>query len=90
MVNKREFFAHMSELYNEEYNDDDTYRTLKKILKVKDEDKLQELRNITNLNQKQRLAYRHSLAANGKELTPNQVDQYISMIEYALSHKETE
>jgi len=90
MVNKKEFFAYMSEIYDEDYRNDDTYRTLKKILKVKDEDKLQELRNITVLDKEQRLAYRHTLAANGKELTPTQVDQYITMIEYALSHKETE
>lgn len=90
MVNKREFFAYMSEIYDEDYRDDDTYRTLKKILKVKDEEKLQELKIITTYDRKQRLAYRYSLAANGKELTPTQVDQYISMIEYALSYKESE
>jgi hypothetical protein len=90
MVNKREFFAYMSEIYDEDYKDNDTYRTLKKILKVQDEEKIQEFKNITNLNKKQRLAYRHALAANGKELTPHQVDQYISMIEYALSLKESE
>lgn len=90
MVNKKQFFAHMSELYDEDFSNDDTYRTLRKILKVKDEEKLQELKNITSLDKKQRLAYRYALAANGKELTPHQVDQYISMIEYALSHKEAE
>jgi hypothetical protein len=90
MVNKREFFAYMSGIYDEDYRDDDTYRTLKKILKLQDEEKLQELKIITTYDKKQRLAYRHSLAAIGKELTPTQVDQYISMVEYALSYKESE
>lgn len=90
MVNKREFFAHMSEIYDEEFKDDDTYRTLKKIMRVKDDDKLKELKDITGMNKKERLAYRYAMAANGKELTPRQVDQYITMIEYALSHMEIE
>lgn len=90
MINKRDFFAHMSEVYEEDYNDNDTYKTLKSIIKVKDDEKLKELRNITNLNTKERLAYRHAMAANGKELTPRQVDQYITMIEYALSNMEAE
>lgn len=90
MINKRDFFAHMSEIYEESYNDDDVYRTLKKIMKVTDEEKLKELKNITQMSVKERLAYRYAMAANGKELTPKQVDQYISMIEYALSHMEIE
>lgn len=90
MVNKRDFFAHMSEVYEEDYKDDDTYKTLRRIIKLKDDEKLKELKNITNLNKKERLAYRHAMAANGKELTPRQVDQYITMIEYALSNMEAE
>lgn len=91
MINKKDFFQYMSELYEEDYKDNDTYRTLKKILKVTNEEELDDLKDITQLNPgKERLAYRHSLAANGKELTPRQLDQYISMIEYALEHMETE
>jgi hypothetical protein len=90
MVNKREFFAHMSEVYEEDYKDDDTYKTLRRIIRVKDDEKLQELKNITTMNKRERLAYRHAMAANGKELTPRQVDQYITMIEYALSNMEAE
>jgi hypothetical protein len=86
MVTKKDFFQYMSYLYEENYKDTDTYSTLKKILKVKDPDQLKELSDIITMNGKQRLAYRHALAANGKELTPLQVDKYISMIEYALSN----
>lgn len=80
----------MSEVYGEDYNNNDTYKTLKQIIRVKDEEKLLELKSITNYNKKQRLAYRHAMAANGKELTPRQVDQYITMIEYALSNMEVD
>lgn len=89
MVTKRDFFQYMSYMYEEDYKDNDTYNTLKKIMKIKDQDQLKELSDLITMTGKQRLAYRHSLAANGKELTPLQVDQYISMIEYALSNMDT-
>jgi hypothetical protein len=88
MITKRDFFQYMSYMYNEDYKDNDTYNTLKKIMKIKDQDQLKELSNLIIMNGKERLAYRMALASNGKELTPVQVDQYISMIEYALSHME--
>lgn len=86
MVNKREFFQYMSELYDEDYRDDDTYKVLKSILKIKDKNYISELKDLTVMNKRERLAYRHALAANGKELTPRQVDQYLSMVDFALSH----
>ena len=89
MVTKRDFFQYMSYMYEEDYKDNDTYNTLKKIMKIKDQEQLKELSDLITMTGKQRLAYRHALAANGKELTPLQVDQYISMIEYALSNMDT-
>lgn len=86
MVNKQDFFAHMSALYDEDYNDNDVYRILKSIIKLKDDNKLNELKDLVHMSKRERLAYRYAMAANGKELTPRQVDQYISMIEYAISH----
>lgn len=86
MVTKKDFFQYMSSLYDEDYNDDDAYKTLKSILKVKDHDSIKELEHVTQLNKKERLQYRFALAANGKELTPRQVDQYISVVQYALSN----
>jgi hypothetical protein len=86
MVNKREFFEYMSTLYDEDYKDDDTYKTMKSIIKIKDKNYINELKDLTTMTKRERLAYRHALAANGKELTPRQVDQYISMVDYALTH----
>lgn len=84
MVNKQEFFNYMSILYEEDYNDVDVYRTMKKILKIKDIDHIKDLQNLIDMDKPTRLKYRMTLANNGKELTPRQLDQYLSMIEYAL------
>lgn len=78
----------MSELYDEEYNDIDSYKVLKSIIKTKDSNRIEELKNLVLMDHKERLLYRHSLASNGKEFTPKQVDQYISIVEYALSNLE--
>jgi hypothetical protein len=88
MVTKKEFFTHMSELYDEDYNDQELYKTFKSIMKIKDRGQIRELQDLTKMNPKQRLLYRYALATNGKELTPRQVDQYISAIEFALSNME--
>lgn len=88
MINKKDFFAYMSELYDEEYNDIDSYKVLKSIIKTKDSNRIEELKNLVLMDHKERLLYRHSLASNGKEFTPKQVDQYISIVEYALSNLE--
>jgi hypothetical protein len=88
MVNKKDFFDYMSAVYNEEYSNIDTYRTLKKIIKLKDESQIDELKSLVLMNNRQRLLYRHAMAANGKELTPRQLDQYLTMIEYALTNME--
>jgi hypothetical protein len=84
MVTKKEFFTYMSSMYNEDFDDDDIYKTFKSIVKLKDRDQIKQLKDLTLMNKQERLLYRHSLAANGKEFTPRQVDQYISMVELAL------
>jgi hypothetical protein len=88
MVTKKEFFTHMSELYDEDYNNQELYKTFKSIVKVKDKDQIRELQELIGMDTKRRLLYRHALATNGKELTPRQVDQYISAIEFAISNME--
>lgn len=88
MITKKEFFLYMSELYEEPYTDSEAYRAYKEIINCTDQSKLRELRPLPKMKTKERLAYRHALAANGKELTPRQLDQYLSMIELALSNIE--
>ena len=88
MVNKQDFFTYMSMLYEEDYKDSDAYKTLKQVLRIKDKAQLQDLKELLDMDKSKRLLYRHALAANGKELTPKQLDQYLSMIEYALRNME--
>ena len=88
MVTKKEFFSYMSAMYNEDYKDEELYKAFKSIIKLDNKSQIKELRDLTKMDTKERLLYRYSLAANGKELTPLQVDQYISMIELALENLE--
>jgi len=87
MLSKKEFFLQMSIQYEEKYEDEDAYKIFRQIVKMTDEDQLLEMKEITMFNKAQRVAYRHSLAANGKELTPRQLDQYISTIQLALEQR---
>ena len=83
MVTKKEFSDYMTEMYgDEDYTD--LYKSFKTFSKIKDRGQIRELKDLVKMSPQRRLAYRHALAANGKELTPKQVDQYLSTIEYAL------
>ncbi len=77
----------MSIKYEERYEDEDAYRVFKQIAKMTDEDQILEMKEITMFNKRERVAYRNSLAANGKELTPRQLEQYISTIQLALEQR---
>lgn len=87
MVTKREFFDYMSEIYDEGYKNEEAYRLFKSIATTKDKNQLNEFHNITLMTKQQRLQYRYALALGGKELTPHQVDQYITTIDYALRNR---
>jgi hypothetical protein len=87
MATKREFFDYMSQIYDEKYKNEEAYRLFKSITTMKDKNKLNELHDITLMTKHQRLQYRYALAINGKELTPHQVDQYITTIDYALRNR---
>jgi hypothetical protein len=87
MATKREFFDYMSEIYDEKYKNEESYRLFKSITAMNDKNKLNELHDITLMTKQQRLQYRYALAINGKELTPHQVDQYITTIDYALRNR---
>jgi len=88
MKTKLEFFSHMSELFEEDYNDIEGYKTYREIVSLNNKGQIKEMQKLILMDQKERLLYRHALASNGKELTPRQLDQYLSIIEYALGNKE--
>lgn len=84
MVTKKEFTDYMVELYGDDNDYSDLYKSFKTFVKVKDQGQIRELRDLTSMDKRRRLVYRHALAANGREYTPSQLDQYLSTIEYAL------
>lgn len=86
MITKQEFFVQMSELFEEEYKDTEGYKTFKEISNLKNKSQINDMRELVQMDNISRLAYRHALASNGKELTPRQLDQYLTIIEYALDH----
>lgn len=88
MKTKIEFFTDMSELFEEDYDDNEGYKTYREIASLKNKSQIKEMRELIDMDISKRLAYRHALAANGKELTPRQLDQYLTIIEYALDHRE--
>jgi hypothetical protein len=74
----------MSHIYGK-YEDTNGYKTLIEILnKAHDPYIYGELSEMIDFSEQDRLGYRYALACHGKELTPTQVDQHISIIEYAL------
>lgn len=83
MITKKEFTDYMTEMYGEE-DYSDLYKSFKSFSKVKDSSQIKELRDLTKMTKPQRMRYRNAMAAHGKELTPTQLDQYLSTIEYAL------
>ena len=74
----------MTHIYGK-YENTQGYKTLVEILdKAQDPYIYNELAEMIDFSEQERLGYRYALACHGKELTPIQVDQYISIVEYAL------
>lgn len=76
----------MSELFEEVYDDPSGYKTYKEVVTLKNKSQIKEMKELTQMTKEERLIYRHALAANGKELTPRQLDQYLTIISYALDN----
>jgi len=86
-ITKKEFFQYMSALYEDKYRDNDAYKILLDIIKRADDPKfLDNIKELANMTARERLQYRYTMAVRGNEFTPIQIDQYISLIKYALKH----
>ncbi len=85
---KKSFYDYMSTKYNVKFKDKDTYDLLLETINQasSSDEILYGLIDLLGMSKVDRLIYRNSLAENGKELTPLQVDMYLSMVEYALDH----
>lgn len=85
MITKKEFTDYMTDMYGEE-DYSDLYKSFKTFSKITDNNQIAELRDLAKMNKLQRIRYRNAMASHGKELTPRQLDQYLSTIEYAILH----
>tara|TARA_R100001244_G_C5089924_1_gene116146 strand:+ start:217 stop:525 length:309 start_codon:yes stop_codon:yes gene_type:complete len=68
-------------------NDDayDTFLDLTKQITEKGDTALLMMERMSSMTSKERLRWRMCLAENGIEMTPSQVDEYIILLELALS-----
>lgn len=81
---KKGFYNYMSGLYGR-YRKKSGYETLLSIIdRADDTETMLELMEMPEYNTKQRLQYRYVMACMGKELTPREIDEYFSIIEYAF------
>lgn len=87
-VTKKVFYEHMSKKLNTKYKDSSGYDILLDAIDMaSNNDKIfMDLVELTLMSKTDRLIYRNDLACNGKELTPSQVNEYLTIIEYALEY----
>lgn len=88
MLNRQEFIAHMKSLYGPEYDAGGAYKIFKQIYNLTDSRTVNQLKVLTTMDTEKRLLYRYSLATIGIEFTPLQVDQYITLIDLAISNRQ--
>ena len=92
-MNKLQFVDILSKLINdpditETDMDDawDTYLDLREQLSEEDDSVGEQMVRLTQMNSEERLVWRTCLAECGIELTPLQVDDYLKIVELALSN----
>lgn len=61
------------------------YLNLVKLFKDSDKDTVSYLEEIGSMTKRQKLKWRNSLASEGTELTPDQVDDYILILSLAIT-----
>ena len=88
---KKGFWKFMKDRHDSDFQRKDQHEAYDVLITTitegsKDDDSLTALIELTLLPKSDRLAYRTKLAEMGEELTPVQLDMYISTIEYALEY----
>lgn len=63
----------------------DTYQDLVEQLSDEDDSAGEQMQRLTEMNSEERLIWRTCLAECGIELTPSQVDDYLKIVELAIS-----
>ena len=85
---KKAFYEYMSERYGIKYKDALSYIVFLDTIQLADQSEasFMDLAELTLMNKTDRLIYRNKMACEGTEMTPLQVDQYLSIVEYALEY----
>jgi len=85
---KKAFYEYMSLKYDCKFKDSKTYDMLLELIAEasKDDGRMMELAELTLMNKTDRLIYRNKMACLGYEMTPRQVNEYLSTVEYALEY----
>jgi len=85
---KKSFYEFMSKRFKEKYKDNQGYLTLLDLIQEADksDEAFLDLVELTMMNRTDRLIFRNKQACMGIEMTPAQVDEYISIVEYALEY----
>ena len=83
---KKAFFEYMSTRLNTKWKNQEGYLTLLDVVAQADksESAFRDLAELTLMTKTDRLIYRNKMACEGVEMTPLQVDQHLSIIEFAL------
>lgn len=78
----------MSNKHGRTYKDEEGYGLLLETMEkaAHSNESYMDLVGLTHMNKTDRLIFRNALAEQGKEFTPSQVDEYISIIQYALEY----
>ena len=87
---KKAFYEYMSLKYKRKYKDEEGYITLLDIVSraSKDDGVMLEMADLTLMDKRERMIYRNAMAIGGIEMTPTQVDEYIILLELALSQSD--
>ena len=86
-MEKEMFMDTMKELWGDEINLQEaweTYRDAVMTIESGDNMDIRMMESLTIKDAQQRLYWREQMAEHGIEMTPTQVDQYISIIEYVM------
>ena len=85
---KKAFYEFMSKRFKEKYKDNQGYLTLLDVIQEADksDESFMDLVELTMMNHTDRLIFRNKQACLGIEMTPAQVNEYISIVEYALEY----
>ena len=88
---KKAFYEYMSLRFKRKYKDEEGYITLLDIVSraSRDDAVMLEMAELTLMTKADRMIYRNAMAIGGIEMTPTQVDEYISIIEYGLEYIDT-